>query len=162
MSKFGGALGKIGIAAAIAGVAVETSKAMEKYQKTLTEKFGETEAKVGVLSLGIINTLTFGLLPPSFQQTIASKASELSKQLFDGMTSALGKNFTGRFKEYLSAEIEKILSAGGNDTPENILKSVGIDIIKYNIFEKGLESIENDINEFERLVNETNKKKIKK
>ncbi len=62
------------------------------------------------------------------------------------------------FKE----KIEKILSAGGNDTPENILKSVGIDIIKDNIFEKGLESIENDINEFERLVNETNKKKIKK
>lgn len=146
MSKFGGALGKIGIAAAIAGVAVETSKAMEKYQKTLTEKFGETEAKVGVLSLGIINTLTFGLLPPSFQQTIASKASELSKQLFDGMTSALGKNFTGRFKEYLSAEIDLVASvgqfirdlfSGDTDKMADSIAAIGKNLV--NTVKKGIE-----------------------
>lgn len=49
-------------------------------------------------------------------------------------------------------EIEKFLSAGGKDTPENILKEIGVDVSSPEFFKEGLKAIEEDIERLERLV----------
>ncbi|MEK7607668.1 MAG: M3 family oligoendopeptidase [Patescibacteria group bacterium] len=59
-----------------------------------------------------------------------------------------------RYKEdktYL-AKIKKFLSAGGSDTPENIFKSIGVDVTRSDFWEKGLKSIERDIEKLEKLT----------
>jgi oligoendopeptidase F len=48
--------------------------------------------------------------------------------------------------------IERFLSAGGKDTPENILKEVGIDVTKPDFFKEGLKAIEEDIDKLESLL----------
>jgi len=50
------------------------------------------------------------------------------------------------------AKIERFLSAGGSDTPENIFKSIGIDVTEPSFFEEGIKSIEDDIRELESLI----------
>jgi oligoendopeptidase F len=49
-------------------------------------------------------------------------------------------------------KINKFLSAGGSDTPENIFKSIGIDVTKPDFWKKGLKSIEKDIERLEKLT----------
>ena len=49
-------------------------------------------------------------------------------------------------------KIEQFLSAGGKDTPENILKEIGIDVSKPEFFLDGLKAIEEDIALLERLT----------
>ena len=49
-------------------------------------------------------------------------------------------------------KIEQFLVAGGNDSPENILKKIGIDVSKPDFFREGLRAIENDIEELEKLT----------
>ncbi|MEK7641519.1 MAG: M3 family oligoendopeptidase [Patescibacteria group bacterium] len=49
-------------------------------------------------------------------------------------------------------KIEIFLSAGGRDTPENILKEIGIDVSKPDFFLDGLKTIEEDIALLERLT----------
>lgn len=48
--------------------------------------------------------------------------------------------------------IEKFLEAGGKDSPENIMKEIGIDLKATNFFEEGIKEIESDIDEFEKLM----------
>jgi len=59
-----------------------------------------------------------------------------------------------RYKEDKSfiASIEKFLKAGGSDTPENIYKSIGIDVADKNFFSEGLGEIKKDVDMLERLV----------
>jgi len=54
-------------------------------------------------------------------------------------------------KKYL-AKIIQFLSAGGSDSPENIFKSIGIDVTKPDFWQKGLGSIEKDIDKLEKLT----------
>jgi oligoendopeptidase F len=49
-------------------------------------------------------------------------------------------------------QIDKFLSAGGSDTPENIFKSIGIDTSSAAFFKEGLKVIDTDIKELEMLV----------
>ena len=49
-------------------------------------------------------------------------------------------------------EIKKFLNAGGNDTPERIFKSIGIDVTKPDFWKKGLKKIEEDIVTLEKLT----------
>ncbi len=49
-------------------------------------------------------------------------------------------------------KVNQFLSAGGSDTPENIFKSIGIDVTKPDFWEKGLKSIEKDIERLEKLT----------
>ena len=53
-------------------------------------------------------------------------------------------------------KIEQFLSAGGKDSPENILKEIGIDVSSPEFFKEGLMEIADDIAELDRLT-----KKIK-
>ena len=48
--------------------------------------------------------------------------------------------------------IEQFLSAGGKDTPEHILKEIGIDVTKPDFFREGLKAIEDDIDKLESLL----------
>ncbi|MDB5238666.1 MAG: hypothetical protein JWO00_1, partial [Candidatus Parcubacteria bacterium] len=49
-------------------------------------------------------------------------------------------------------KINQFLSTGGSDTPENIFKSIGIDVTKPDFWEKGLRSIEKDVERLEKLT----------
>jgi oligoendopeptidase F len=48
--------------------------------------------------------------------------------------------------------IEKFLSTGGRDTPENILKDIGIDVTKPDFWKEGLLEIEEDIKTLDELT----------
>jgi oligoendopeptidase F len=54
-------------------------------------------------------------------------------------------------KKYL-VKIKQFLNAGGSDSPENIFKSIGIDVTKPDFWEKGLQTIEKDIEKLENLT----------
>ncbi len=56
-------------------------------------------------------------------------------------------------KTYL-AKIKTFLSAGGSDSPENIFKSIGVDVTKPDFWEKGLRSIRKDILRLEKLTSQ--------
>jgi oligoendopeptidase F len=49
-------------------------------------------------------------------------------------------------------KIERFLSAGGNNSPENILKEIGIDVSKPSFWKEGLKEIEDDIAKLEKLT----------
>jgi oligoendopeptidase F len=54
-------------------------------------------------------------------------------------------------------KLEKFLSAGGSDTPENIFKSIGVDTEKDEFWTAGLKAIDNQLDRLEKLVS-TNEK----
>lgn len=68
---------------------------------------------------------------------------QLASKVFLARLTA-DKNFSGA--------IEKFLSAGGSARPEDILKSIGVDITAPEFFAEGLASISRDIDELERLI----------
>jgi oligoendopeptidase F len=49
-------------------------------------------------------------------------------------------------------KIEQYLSAGGKDSPENILKEIGIDVTKPEFWKEGLKEIEESIERLEKMV----------
>ncbi len=66
----------------------------------------------------------------------------------------ISKALYAKYKEdktYIE-KINKFLSAGGSDSPENIFKSIGIDVTKPHFWEKGLASIDKDIDQLEKLT----------
>ena len=54
-------------------------------------------------------------------------------------------------------KIKKFLSLGGSMSPEDIFKSIGVDVTKPDFWKKGIESIEEDIVLLESLVNKKKK-----
>jgi oligoendopeptidase F len=66
----------------------------------------------------------------------------------------VSKAFLRRYKEDSSFwySIEQFLAAGGKDSPENILKEIGIDVSKASFWEEGLREIEDDITKLEQLT----------
>lgn len=72
------------------------------------------------------------------------------------VSKALYANFK-KDKKYLD-KINAFMSAGGSDSPENIFKSVGINVTKPEFWKAGLASIEADIERLEKLVADTAKK----
>ncbi len=64
------------------------------------------------------------------------------------------KALYAKYKEdnkYMS-QIKKFLSAGGSDSPENIFKSIGVDVTKPDFWQKGIDSIKEDIANLEKLI----------
>jgi len=68
--------------------------------------------------------------------------------------SLVSKALLKRYKQDPSfwKKIEVFLSAGGKDTPENILKEIGIDVTTPQFFLDGLKTIDDDITLLERLT----------
>jgi oligoendopeptidase F len=64
------------------------------------------------------------------------------------------KAFLRRYKQDPSfwSSIEKFLAAGGKDSPEHILKEIGIDVSEAGFWEEGLKEIEDDIIKLEKLT----------
>ncbi|MFZ2620917.1 MAG: M3 family metallopeptidase [Minisyncoccia bacterium] len=60
-------------------------------------------------------------------------------------------------KSYIK-EIKKFLSLGGSMSPEDIFKSIGVDVTKPDFFKNGIKSIEKDIILLESLVKKNGKK----
>lgn len=60
-------------------------------------------------------------------------------------------------KSYIK-EIKKFLSAGGSMSPEDIFKSIGVDVTEPDFWKKGIKNIEEDIELLESLVNKQSKK----
>jgi oligoendopeptidase F len=56
------------------------------------------------------------------------------------------------------SKIEQFLSAGGNDSPENILKSIGIDVSKPDFWQEGIDAIAEDLATLEKLTGKKGKK----
>ncbi len=50
------------------------------------------------------------------------------------------------------SSIEQFLKAGGNDSPENILRKIGIDLSSPEFFKEGLQDIADDIAKLEKLT----------
>ncbi len=50
------------------------------------------------------------------------------------------------------AEIEKFLRAGSSDSPENIFKNIGVNVMDPNFWKEGLKKIEKNICELEKLL----------
>lgn len=59
-------------------------------------------------------------------------------------------------KTYIT-QIKKFLSLGGSMSPEDIFKSIGVDVTKPDFFKKGIKSIEEDIALLESLINKKRK-----
>ncbi len=59
-------------------------------------------------------------------------------------------------KDYIE-QIKKFLSAGGSASPEDIFKSIGLDLRNPDFWKKGMKNIENDINLLESLINKKKK-----
>lgn len=57
-----------------------------------------------------------------------------------------------REDEKFKDKIEKFLSAGDSDTPENILRDIGIDIDNGKVFKDGLDEIKKDIDNLEKMM----------
>lgn len=55
-------------------------------------------------------------------------------------------------------KIKEFLSAGGSMSPEDIFKSIGVDVTKPDFFEKGIKTIEDDIILLEKLISRKKKK----
>jgi oligoendopeptidase F len=68
----------------------------------------------------------------------------------------VSKALIRRYKKDKSfwTSIEKFLSSGGKDTPENILLEIGIDVSKPDFWKEGLDEIESDIDKLEKLLTE--------
>ncbi|MEK7646573.1 MAG: M3 family oligoendopeptidase [Patescibacteria group bacterium] len=66
----------------------------------------------------------------------------------------VSKSFLRRYKQDPSfwPSIEKFLSAGGKDSPENILKEIGVDVSGSDFWIEGLKEIEDDIAKLEKLT----------
>lgn len=105
-------LGPAAIAVAIGDLAVNVDGAMKKFEDKLAPTFGRTEAKMGSAAAGIINALTFGLLPDFAQGMIAEQFAVLSEMIFSSVEGVFGASFTGRLKAYIGSAIDVFGSIG--------------------------------------------------
>ncbi len=72
------------------------------------------------------------------------------------ISKALYKKYS-EDKSYIE-KIKQFLSAGGSMSPEDIFKSIGVDIKKSGFWKLGMKSIEEDIDLLEKLVNKKGKR----
>ena len=96
-----------GIAAVIADAAVNISEAMNNFEDKLQkEGFDPATAKIAAGTTGLINTLTFGLLPKDLQATIASGVASMSNFLESSLDKMFGPSLAENMKERLAAQFQ--------------------------------------------------------
>lgn len=117
LSKAMGGLGKFigpaAIIAAIASAAMGADAGIKKYEQELLKTFGSTEAKLGGAAAGIIDGITFGLLPDWAGPEIAAAIAQLSTLIFGAVENAFGKTFTQKLKNYIGSALD-VFSSFGN------------------------------------------------
>lgn len=105
-------MGPIGVIALIAGLSVDVSKGLDKFESSLNDRFGKTESKLGAAGAGVINSLTLGLLPEGAQQKIAESIAEMATAVYKAVEDQFGSEFTNALKEYVGAGIDVFGSLG--------------------------------------------------
>ena len=101
------AAGPFAIAAMVATSAVDVSDAMKKYGDVLQKKgFDPATAKIAAGTTGLINTLTFGLLPESWQGKIAEALASGVKAMFDLFDKWFGAGFSDSIKKTLASAFD--------------------------------------------------------
>jgi len=122
LSKAMGGLGKFigpaAIIAAIAGAAMGADAGIKKYEQELLKTFGSTEAKLGGAAAGIIDGITFGLLPDWAGPEIAAAIAQLSTLIFGAVENVFGKTFTQKLKNYIGSALDVFASFG------NLIKEI--------------------------------------
>jgi len=133
-------LGKAALVAAIATAAVDVGAAIDKYAGVLEKKgFDPATAKIAAGTTGLINTLTFGLIPESFQGKIAEGIASMSDSLTKVLDKWFGPGLAKSMKERLAAYFQifgglgNLISGlwnGDSAKTEKALKDIGEGILK--------------------------------
>jgi len=111
-SKFGKAAGVAGGVAFAVTAAIGINQGLDKYKDSIDKKFGETERVVAAGTTGIIDALTFGLMPDWIGEEVANWIAGLSEKMFNSIEGAFGKSFADDIKNYLRTNFELWGSAG--------------------------------------------------
>lgn len=100
-------------AALFVGLSVGVSKGMAKFQDDLKGQFGETEAMVGAAAAGIIDTLSFGLVPESVSMQIGELIATGTEKWIE-MLEALpfGKALSKAWKDGIQSIIGVVATFG--------------------------------------------------
>lgn len=128
------------IVAAIAYSGTKVSDAIKNYSKTLEEKgFDPATAKIAAGTTGLINTLTFGLLPKDLQGRIAESIAGILKAIFSSLDKVFGPSFSTSIKNYLEGffdifsglgDLLKSMWKGDSKGVMDALGTIGSGIIK--------------------------------
>ena len=113
-AKFGEILGPqamkaipvVGWALAIGDAAINISAATKKFGDVLQkEGLDPATANIAAGATGIINALTFGLIPDDLQKKMAISIGKISDSLFKSLDKFFGPGFSASIKDYLSSAI---------------------------------------------------------
>ncbi len=127
-----------GVAAIVATAAINISESMEKFEKKLEKDFDKSTAKIAAGTTGLINTLTFGLLPPDLQEKIATTIATWITTISTSLDEFFGPGFSQSMKDQLAATFDifsglgDLLKAMWNGDSEGVnkaLKKIGTAII---------------------------------
>jgi hypothetical protein len=108
LSKFFNSIfGKAFIVAIIADAAINVSKSINKFSDDLqAQGFDPATAKIAAGTTGLINTLTFGLLPEGLQAQIATGIAKIADELFKAVDQWFGPGFSDSMKNYMSGYLD--------------------------------------------------------
>ena len=96
-----------GIAAVVADAAINISSAMDKFDDKLQkEGFDPSTRKIAAGTVGLINTLTLGLLPEDLQASIATGVAKMSNFLEESLDKMFGPSLANSMKERLAATFQ--------------------------------------------------------
>jgi hypothetical protein len=139
---FSTGLGKVFVGATGIGALLIASKGVsdgfKKYRENLSKEFNYTDATIASGTAGLIDTLTFGLMPDWLSESLAKKIAQLSKSLRDMLNKAfvgLGDStmtFAASFFELLGS-IGDTLSAifdGDSEKIELSIKKLGLALLQ--------------------------------
>lgn len=97
----------------IATGAVDVSKAMTKFSDVLEKKgFEPSIAKIAAGSTGIINALTFGLLPETWQAKISEVLATAVKTMLDLFDKWFGPGFSDTLKKGMLSQLNFLAGIG--------------------------------------------------
>jgi roadblock/LC7 domain-containing protein len=103
----------VGWAIAIGDAAINISEATKKFGDTLQKKgFDPATSKIAAGATGVINALTFGLLPDDLQEIIATTIAEVSGMIFNSLDKFLGPGFSDSIKKFLAAQFDFMSGLG--------------------------------------------------
>lgn len=110
--KRGLSLGAAGGAAFAITAAIGINKGLKDFEGKMEGNFGRTERKMGAGAAGIIDALTFGLLPDDLAVKLAESIATLSGDLFKAIEDKFGPTFSNKLKGIISESIDVLGSFG--------------------------------------------------